>query len=158
VSFEYTLLDSFELNGRWGLPDWKNDLYVPGHLQFDPENGTRLEINGLLDELKSGPFALPPHKEVIHGVASDGTKVTLLKCTPSGMSLFSANPSSRYHALWTIVGEHLTTFKDARYTTVSVNFHNLEESSVCKDSNRPRVSRSNTDFLNLSRCNLMMLL
>jgi hypothetical protein len=128
VSFDYTLLDSFDLDGRWGLPDWKNDQYVPGRLQFDPGNGTRLEVNGLLDELKRGPFELPPYKEVIHGVVSDGTKVTLLKCVSSGMSLtFSTDPRVRYHAAWMIVGEHLTSFQDASYTTVSVNFHNLEE-------------------------------
>lgn len=131
MSFNYTLVDSFSLDGRWGLPGWEQEKWLPGRLAYDPENGIRLEIHGLLEEIKDGPFEAPPNREVIHGVTEGADLVTLLKCVSGGLSMsFSPKAGAagaRYQARWMVVGEHLSSLEEARYSSLSVNFHNLEE-------------------------------
>lgn len=131
MSFNYTLLDSFSLDGRWGLPGWEQEQWLPGRLAYDPENGIRLEIHGLLEDIKDGPIEVPPSREVIHGVTGSADLVTLFKCVSGGISM-SFSPKvgaagTRYQAHWMVAGEHLNSLEEARYSSLSVNLHNLEE-------------------------------
>jgi len=131
LSFNYTLLDSFSLDGRWGLAGWEQEKWLPGRLAYDPENGIRLEVLGLFEDIKAGPIEVPPEREVIQGVTGGADLVTLFKCVSSGLSMsFSPKAGAagaRYQAHWMVVGEHLSSLEEARYSSLSVNLHNLEE-------------------------------
>lgn len=75
----YSLLESFEMTGRWWLPG-KSAKVVPGTLRYSPEELV-LVLNGCFDEPPSVAFGAVPHDlgrfSQIHGVLANGHHCTL---------------------------------------------------------------------------------
>jgi len=75
---DYTLLDTFSLDGRWGLPDWTVDKWIPGRLRFDPEAGISLELWGLVTELEAGPLPRIETYDAIWSLTQNAQTISLL--------------------------------------------------------------------------------
>lgn len=131
MSFDKTLVDAFDLEGRWGLPDWPVEKWLHGKAHFDPQAGTSLKVDGLLGEM---PAQIPSKLDeypAVYGATNDSNRVTLLDVSGGfgGMNLGQAGTimSGSYHALRVIVGEFVPSTADLKYRSVAVRFHNLEE-------------------------------
>ncbi len=129
MSGEYTLVDQFDLDGRWGLPDWPPERWIPGRLHFAPEAGIRLELWGVLKELQSGPLPVVQRHEAIWGLTNDARKLTLLECNGAISHMtFRADAgavNSRFSARWLIEGEHVPAPADLKFQALRVSIHNL---------------------------------
>lgn len=126
---EYSLMDQFDLEGRWGLPGWPGDKWLPGRLRFGPETGIRLELWGLLNDLQSGPLPGIERHEAIWGVTNDARRVSLFNCMGAISNLLlradAGAVNSQFAALWLIEGEHLSALADLKYRVLRVSLHNL---------------------------------
>lgn len=82
MSDEPSLLDEFELRGRWWLPE-KPDAEFAGTLYYAPEGPIRLELMGALKQLELSTdqpiqFPLPPiRRQIILGRTERGKDCTL---------------------------------------------------------------------------------
>lgn len=131
MSIDKSLVESFDLEGRWGLPDWSANNWLHGKAHFDPQAGISLEIDGLFGDVpKQIPSKLDGYAAV-YGVTRDAKRVTLLNVIGGlgGMAFgpAGANVRGKYHASRMIAGEYLASWADQKYRSVRIQFHNLEE-------------------------------
>jgi hypothetical protein len=131
MSIDYSLVDTFDLDGRWGLQDWPHEKWLHGKMHFDPQLGISLTLDGLLGQMPNQiPCKLDQYPAVF-GVTSDSKRVTLLEVTGGlgGLRLGEAGGdiSGTYHAMKLVVGEFVPSTSAAKYRSVRVRFHNLEE-------------------------------
>lgn len=71
-----TMIEPFEMQGTWWLPDQKRR--VQGTLRFDPKDGISVALS---EPLAAGSTDNQTHtSKIIHGVSSDGNKISLLDC------------------------------------------------------------------------------
>jgi len=131
MSIDKNLVESFDLEGRWGLPDSPASNWLHGKAHFDPRGGISLEIDGLLGDLPTRIPSKLDSYDAVYGVTSDAKRVTLLKVMGGlgGMSFgpAGANVRGRYHASRMIAGEYLASWSDQKYRDLRIQFHNLEE-------------------------------
>src|ERR1700687_3918237 len=77
--FQHTLMDEFELRGRWRLVD--GDRETPGIVRFSPEHGIRLFLDRPLEPaLEAIKRTFGPRLaayDVVQAETSDGNPVTL---------------------------------------------------------------------------------
>ena len=131
MSVDKTLIATFDLEGRWGLPDWPIEKWLQGKAQFNPQGGISLVVDGLFGDLpKQFPSKLDEYPAV-YGVTRDSQRVTLLRVVGGmgGMALgqAGANVSGKYHSSRVIVGEYLPAWADQKYRSARFRFHNLEQ-------------------------------
>ena len=147
MSIDKKLLDTFRLDGRWALPGNPVEKGVPGHLQFDPQNGIQLSTESPFERPKNGVAIRPVPYDIIHGVTRSAQLVTLVQCTGGAAGVNASSnvfvmPGS-YKAIFLIVGELVSSPADLKYRAVSATYHNLEEfvgiSGIRADGDPPRL-------------------
>jgi ApeA N-terminal domain 1 len=111
MSFNPTMLDSFELKGFWRLPSMERPG-LRGRVTYSPEEGIQLTLEGSFESLEEGkPFVLRGNASVsyqtIHGITDEGKKVSVLEA--SGYPFPNLGPSTlqTYRAQWMVVDEHV---------------------------------------------------
>lgn len=123
--------DKFEIIGEWFLPKNKKNR-VHGTLTFDPQDGTYLEIYGILE----GDNFFPEFKdqEIILGLTSDSKQVTLYGCfmTKTGGATLvqgeeSGKPSTSYSIKYLLIGLHANSTADLLFNQISSEIFNLGE-------------------------------
>ncbi len=131
MAIKETLVDTFDLEGRWGLPDWPAEKWLHGKVHFDPTAGISLKAEGLFGEMPKQIPSRPEEHRAVYGATSDSKRVTLLDVTGGlgGLSFgqAGANMSSRYHAMKMVVGEFVPSSTDLKCRSLSIRIHNLEE-------------------------------
>ena len=130
MTIAQTLLDTFRLDGRWSLPGKPIEEWIPGHLDFSPEEGIRLSTEAAFEKPKPGPVR-PIDHEVIHGITRTAQNVTLIRCV-GGMAGLNLSGEmmvlpGQYHALVMVIGEHLRSNADTKYRSMRVRYHNCED-------------------------------
>ena len=134
MPIDHTLLDSFSLDGEWGLPGSGRSSWIHGRAEYTPDRGTRLALDGLLEKLpKRIPDEKPAHHDAVVGESSNGDPITLLDVSANRLVGLNTSQISgfvlrrSYNARWMIVGELLSSFAEMNCRTVSVRYYNLEE-------------------------------
>jgi|DewCreStandDraft_4_1066084.scaffolds.fasta_scaffold03940_9 hypothetical protein len=72
-----TMLDGLEYYGEWWIPG-KEEKKIKGILKYMPRAGTELKLFGILNDI--GISRQFQEFEIIHGIANNGTRLTLYKC------------------------------------------------------------------------------
>jgi hypothetical protein len=125
-----TLLDSFEYEGYWWLPE-NSENRVPGALSFDPDGGISLHLMGSLHMDERRPHEIRHDPLVILGQTTpEAMPVTLLRCHREQIRLRLPNfshSSSRYEAEILLVGSHYESLETVHFNSLSANYTNLEE-------------------------------
>jgi len=135
MGVEFTLQDEFKLEGYWRLPSWPENREVRGSVEYSPQDGITLTVEGALEEsieLKGSiPISVAPQilYEAIHGRTLDRVPITILKALGSGISNIPglSGAQRRYYGQWLIVGDLVEQLSEWRHTSISVRYHNLEE-------------------------------
>jgi len=129
-STERTLLESFNMDGRWGLPGQPVDGWIPGRAAYSPVDGIRLSTEEIFEGDVPGTTGQIEH-DVIIGVTREAEAVTLLHCRGGfGKMHFSRAGKSitgAYRAEFMMIGEHLSSPAEFKYDALRVSFHNLAE-------------------------------
>jgi hypothetical protein len=121
-----TLLDNFELRGKWWLPDKPLDR-VHGTLAYSPQ-GIRLQLDGKFDrpEFRHPLVAMRvPKPECILGETVNGERCTLYKTFASQIAATNTLVVLVANAL--VVGEHFNSSSDLGISGALLHFINLEE-------------------------------
>lgn len=119
------LTSSFELRGKWWLPDNENHK-VLGTLIFDPTGEFILELDGLLNQSRpfgSTDFMKPP---VIHGITNKGKHCSLLKTFEHNINISSGFSSSKITVNLAIIGVLIPTLDSFSCRSVSLQYTNLD--------------------------------
>ena len=118
--FQHTLLDEFELRGRWRLVD--GDRKTPGLMRFSPEHGIRLDLDQPLEPaLEAVKHTFGPRLaayEVIQGESLDGNPITLFGV--------EGRPFGTLRSRLMVVGEALPSERALLYRDLVVEFEGLE--------------------------------
>ena len=129
-STERTLLGSFEMDGRWGLPGQEADEWIPGRATYSPVDGIRLSTERIFKGNSPGS-AGPIEHDVIVGTTRQAEYVTLVYCQSRlGEMHFRRTGSSitgAYRAGFMVIGEHLSSPAEFKYDALLVSFHDLAE-------------------------------
>ena len=129
-----TMLEPFEKNGVWWMPD--HDNRVPGTLIFDPKKG----ITVTLFEQPETEFTNKNDSrfEIIHGFVDGGLKISLLDCHEY---LISTNflehgvySNSRLVARQCVIGSHLSN--ESRFNNFRLSVHNFSQ-FMCRTGIHP---------------------
>jgi hypothetical protein len=137
-----TLLDTFELRGKWWLADRPHDR-VHGTVTYSPQ-GIRLQLDGRFDRPE---FNYPPvgmavfRPECVLGDTVEGQHCTLYRTFVSHIS--ATNASVVANAL--VVGEHLNTLSDFSISGALLHYTNLEE-WTCVRAWRPEIGTDPSHF------------
>ena len=125
------MTEKIEITGEWFLPTNKGQR-VHGTLTFDPQDGIDLELYGSLSE--DNFFHELKDQEIILGLTSDSKLVTLYSChmtKSGGVTLVqggeSGKPSTTYSILYLLIGTHVDTPDDLKFTRISSEIFNLGE-------------------------------
>lgn len=130
------MIDSFEYEGYWFLPDRVDDN-IPGRLSFDPKQGAVLELRGVFkglspfEELRgSGHVAIGGETEklsLILGVVS-GKLITLKDCTGTWSGFSSPGfEQSTFHVGIVYEGIHFTQPRVVKFKKIVVHYSYLDE-------------------------------
>jgi hypothetical protein len=118
--FQHTLMDEFELRGRWRLVD--GDRKTPGVMRFSPEHGIRLDLDQPLEPaLEAVKHTFGPRLaayEVVQGESLDGNPITLFGV--------EGRPFGTLRSRLMVVGEALTSERALLYRDLVVEFEGLE--------------------------------
>jgi len=106
------MIEEREFRGYWWLPE-NSDEKVGGIASFSPSDGVFLELFSALNEdpeYSGSDNVFRP--DFIHGITTEGEKVTLANCIRGGYSLSSSQgtevTSSKYQAISLLSGAHFT--------------------------------------------------
>jgi hypothetical protein len=129
-SHDYTLFDLFQEKGYWWLPETP-DRQVPGIL-FRSEQETRLELFGDLYEeslAEKGIVKQPRPVPIILGWIEDQGVCTLYKNhrTSERLSVPGGASSTNWSSQVILVGKHFPEEDTIAFTSMGVNYTNLEE-------------------------------
>src|SRR5438445_5242515 len=115
------MIDKFEYAGVWYLPD-KPDLQLCGTLRFTPEDGAVLKLIGSFRDPQANLFDIKsvPEPEIILGVATDGTEITLHESyeTQFRLGLPHSVPSCSFRPHRVFVGARFETSEDIKFKAV----------------------------------------
>jgi hypothetical protein len=121
-STERTLLESFSMDGRWGLPGQAADKWIPGRMAYSPVDGIRLSTEEIFGGGVPGTTGQFEH-DVIIGLTREAEAVTLLHCRGgSGEAYFRRAGKSITGAYWArfmVIGEHLSSPAEFKYDALS---------------------------------------
>lgn len=102
------MIEEREFRGYWWLPD-DPDEKVGGIASFTPSDGVSLELFSALNEdpdhMGSGNVFRP---NFIHGITTEGDRITLKNCIRDSYSMSSGVTSSNYQAVSLFSGAHFT--------------------------------------------------
>lgn len=108
--------------GIWWLPDGEKHT-ISGILNYNLIEGASLELIGTL------PYTDPRKIEIIHGIGSDGKKITLYNCFQTNRCDHkrSGVSSSSIYANLIFVGIHFEHQNDIKFSEISFHCSNLNE-------------------------------
>jgi hypothetical protein len=122
------LLETVAHRGSWWLSG--SDERVPGVLEYSPERGAVLKLDGSFEPKAFRSFGgAETRREIILGTTSLGTRITLLDSieetfvVPIGADEVSAN--STYRVRLTFIGRHFDKAEDIRFTRFCMRAPNL---------------------------------
>jgi len=123
------MVDKFELNGFWFMPQDPNNK-VAGTLHFTPNEKIVLELigsfEGSLAYIEAMANRTDKAEDVIWGESSGGQRVTLLNCHTFGSLKFSCCfPMQNFTVQFCLNGAHLKNLSDSIFNKVTVRFPNL---------------------------------
>lgn len=128
--------ECFEYKGQWFLPSSKHEREsVSGVLTYSPADGILLELFGNLRKNNSPFPTFGLHNEdVIQGVMSDSTEITLFGClhTNGGGMSFKVGceigePLSSYHIQFMLEGIHAENQETLKFQKIKGKISNLDE-------------------------------
>lgn len=122
------LLQSVAHKGSWWVAG--SDERVPGVLEYSPERGTRLTLNGTFESKTFRSFGgAEVRHEIILGTTSLGKYITLVDCVEDDFTVPIGNEDayadSTYRVRLTFIGEHFSKIDDIRFSSVFVGAPNL---------------------------------
>lgn len=126
---EFSLLDEFELTGKWWLPENPTEqLY--GCLKFK-RNYIILEISGIFS--KKHTFQLLD-SEIMHGLTNENKKITLCRVSEryfkGGRIKSSLNDNfgkSDFSCKYIFIGRHFDHLEDIKFSYININFTYLDK-------------------------------
>jgi len=115
-----------EIKGIWFLPDTP-DIETAGILKYDPGQRITLELIGDLKKRTQfdeyfdniGPFP------VIHGITSEGTKISVFECYGSWTVKTYSVPLTQYSISAFVEGKHMNNQQEALFNSIEVNLAQL---------------------------------
>ena len=122
------MLEPREWRGLWWDPH-KPETRIAGVLSFSQADA-ELELIGLLPDLEAEDGSLEVmfglvDRPRIHGLTTDGGKITLDRCIPRGRRIGAGVPVERHHPGVIFVGHH---FEDAiEFDAIEARFTHLDE-------------------------------
>lgn len=124
-------MQTFEMKGLWWVPEAPEEQ-IAGFLKFADESGAELELLGLLPDLdpSSDPVLTAGDAvSVIHGVSTNGKRISLLQCSriSSTLTFGMGASTSTYRAAFAIRGAHIGPFERLRVKRVWLSFDSLAE-------------------------------
>lgn len=121
VNKRFNLLNDFELEGNWWLPDRPTEK-IPGKLSF--KNDEHIELS-LLGDFRRNNTRI----EIILGTTFEGHHCTLLDCYFVGPAIQAVGYGSRafFVASYIFVGRHFNAVSEIKFPSILVNYSFLEE-------------------------------
>jgi len=114
------MLDSFELWGKWWLPENSNNK-VSGKLIIKPENFPNLQLNGQFTHE-------PDYIENILGFTANGKKITLRKCLRASQeNSIPGYTVESYQATLCIIGHHYNDERNITFKKIYLSYEGFEE-------------------------------
>lgn len=127
----YTLLDNFDLQGLWWLPE-NPDLHHAGILSFENDKKIILKLLGSFREIQSLGSGNLFQPEIILGVTDNGQLCTLFKNYETRSQFSSPGfQKSFLESNFLFIGKHFTSPDEVNFSSFQVNFTNLEN-WLCK--------------------------
>lgn len=118
-------MESFQYYGYWWIPE-NIDNKIAGILNFDSDNGAKLDLLGTFEKSTSLMDTLK--RNFILGITQEGKRITLYKCliNDAKISIPGLNTSS-YSAEFVFVGAHFLSEEDIIFDKVDVNLQYSEK-------------------------------
>jgi len=136
-----------EYKGKWWLPG-KSRKKIDGTFIINPNGFGTLELNGQLSEpiIREGEFPRYENKEIILGVSSSGSKITLINCQVQNTSSSENGfPTQTFEVNTMFVNLHAKTMANAKFKLIRVYFQHLE--NLVKNSSIQTVQNQKTKQL-----------
>src|SRR5829696_6908392 len=113
--------------GYWWLPDDPEEI-VPGTLNFDPDEGARLDLLGSLKGARAEDIGTMIDPKLILGESAEGKLITLQDCgeTESKRRVGSGFATSSLYAGIVFVGEHFQRPDDVGFERLFVEYLHLD--------------------------------
>jgi len=131
-----------EYKGKWWLPN-KARRKIDGTLIINPNCSGTLEIRGLLIQSPKGIGYFPEveKNQIILGLTSSGSKITLLNCRVTNTSYSSDGfHTQTYHIDTTFIDLHVKTKEKIKFKEINIQFQYLDyllkNSSIKKSLNK----------------------
>ncbi len=122
---EWILAQAFEAQGAWRLPD--TEQWLPGTLRYRPGEEIQLDLFGAPAITEEQPLGRA-HWDIILGVTTNGTPVTLRECVQLNLSIGKGGiPQSSFRATWAIFGSHFPTDDSVRFKWLSGSYAYLDQ-------------------------------
>lgn len=130
-------MKDLDVNAIWWLPEVPDDT-MTGRLTFNVVSGASLELIGCFEMPQTltatdrsqqertilGQFSSP---EVVHGIATNGVRITLYRVVQTGSQIGNGPPVSRFAPTFVLMGAHVTIGGIASVRSVSATFSELFE-------------------------------
>lgn len=118
--------EKFLLKGLWSLPN--SEVEVAGVLTYDSHECIELELFGCFypDDDISKILVEAKNENVIHGVTSEGKKITLFNCSQYGSFYSSSSfPIIKYRCQYLLIGKHIAHSDEKRKCSIVVSIPEL---------------------------------
>ena len=120
--------ERFEYKGYWYLPN-NDENAIAGILTYLPNVSLELELIGAIDKSESDfvGFANQETRKIIWGTTSEGKRISLFNCIPSGGCLYHdvSFPISKYKIQFCLNGCHLEHFLENKFDWANVSISTL---------------------------------
>lgn len=123
--------EEFVLKGQWWLPETpEND--VPGELQYRPNSGVMLELQGDLHAPKDDHFhpPIPQNAPLILGITMNGREISLWNCTQvkGNVSIgeYLGIPETAFRVRYAFIGIHFPDANAVKLREIAVRFTHLD--------------------------------
>ena len=127
------LEEAFEYKGFFWLPETP-DVEIPGALRYTPDDGVRLELQGVLHAPADDSFHPPSFKDapLILGVTTQGKEVSLLDCIQVKGNIgtgwkYWGTPETAYRVTRAFLDVHFPSIKAVEFEGIMVNYTYLDE-------------------------------